>query len=154
MASPPEKTISYPDVQAQDPTFLIRQVFVNTSPGSNTVPSGMVISDTKRPRLQGMGVSEGVGVSGCGVDVCGSPGPGSGVSVMVSESPLTDSVAVTALAATVFATEASMVAVWSAEEIDLPGILHAVRETISKMTIAGNRNVFFIVCLPEQNSFT
>lgn len=126
---------------------------MNTSPGPNTVPSGMVISVTKRPRLQGMGVSEGVGVSGCGVEVGGSPGPGSGVYVIVSESSLLGSVEVRALAATVSATEASMVAVLLAEEIDLLGILHAVREIISKMTIAGKRNDFFIECLLEHNSF-
>ena len=118
-------------------------LFKNTSPGSNIVPSGMVISVMNRARLHGMGVSVGVGMSGTGVDVGGSPGPGSGVLVAGSGSSLLGGGEVSVPAATVSATDRSMMAVCSTGEIELTGILHAVRESISKKITVGNKNDFF-----------
>jgi len=137
MASPPENTISYPEVQAQEPMFYIRQVLVKTSPGSYVVPSGIVTSVTNIPRLHGIGVFVGVGVSASGVFVsvgaAGSPELGSGVTDTFGSSVWID---IAGPAATVSATDLSMIAVCSAGEGDPFGMLQALRTVTNRMTVS------------------
>jgi len=101
------------------------------------VPSGMVTSSINFARLQGIGVTEGVAVFGMGVpEGWGvSSIPESGVWVFVDGSWSVGWTEATKPAATVFATDVLIIAVWSTEEdVDL-GMLQAASSRRSKLVV-------------------